>query len=112
MPKMVTIHANPDFENKRDETYQAIKKAPAKTVPYQTALENIRNSKGAYTIMPEKKDKAARINVELEDMDVHDLKVMMLSLGIKTSKKMKRSEVIQSIRTKLADVEIEVDDEE
>jgi len=110
MPKIVTIHANPDFEHKRDEEYKAIKLGGEKKVAFQTALENIRNSGGRFSIAPEKKDKAARINTDLEDMDTQDLKVMMLSLGIKTTKVMKRSEVITSIRTKLADVEI-VDDE-
>lgn len=112
MPKMVSIHANPVYENKRDPGYAAIKKAGSKKVPYQTALENIRNSEGRYAIEPEKRDKPQRINTELEDMSLDDLKVMMLSLGIKTQKVMKKSDVVTSIRTKLADVEIVEDDDE
>ena len=109
MPKLVKIHANPVYENKRDQEYQAIKKGGVLTVPYQTALENIRLSQGRFAIAPEKKEKPARINTELEEMSADDLKVMLLSLGIKTQKTMKKSDVITSIRTKLAGVEI-VDD--
>ncbi len=111
MPKMVEIHANPSFDNVRDQAYLEIKSKGVLKVSYQTALENIRLSGGRFAILPEKKDKAARINVDLEDMDLDDLKVMMLSLGVKTQKKMKRTDVITLIRTKMAEVEI-VDDEE
>lgn len=110
MPKLVTIHANPDFENKKDADYQAIKKAGPKVVWYQTALENIRLSEGRFQIQPEQTKKAARINTDLADMSLDDLKVMMLSLGSKTEKIMKKADVIALIRTKLAGVEI-VDDE-
>lgn len=110
MPKLVTIHANPNYENKNDLDYRTIKKAGPKVVCYQTALENIRLSEGRFTIQPEQTKKAARINTDLEEMSVDDLKVMMLSLGIKTQKTMKKSDVITSIRTKLETVEI-LDDE-
>lgn len=110
MPKMVSIYANPAYDKRNDPVYAAIKKSGSKKVPYQTALENIRNSEGRYAIEPEKRDKPQRINTELEDMTNDDLKVMLLSLGIKTEKKMKKSDVITSIRTKLADVEILEDD--
>lgn len=112
MPKLVTIQPNPDYDKKQDQEYQAIKKRGALTVPYQTALENIRLSQGRFSIAPEKKDKPARINVELEEMSMDDLKVMMLSLGIKTQKTMKKSEVITSIRTKMSAFEIVEDDDE
>lgn len=112
MPKLVTIHANPDYEQKNDKDYLAIKKAGPKVVWYQTALENIRLSEGRFQIQPEQTQKAARINTDLEDMDVNDLKVMMLSLGIKTQKTMKKSDVIKSIRGKLEGVEIVEDDAE
>tara|TARA_R110000851_G_scaffold308778_1_gene467897 strand:+ start:28882 stop:29223 length:342 start_codon:yes stop_codon:yes gene_type:complete len=112
MPKIVTITANPDFDKPRDQEFLAIKKAGPKKVSYQTAMENIRLSEGRYSIMPERDEKPKRINVELSDMSPQDLKVMLVSLGIKTEKKMKRSDVLTLIRKRLDDVEIEEDDAE
>lgn len=43
---------------------------------------------------------------QLEAMAMDELKVMLLSLGVKTQKQMMRSQVIQLIRAKLSDVEI------
>ncbi len=44
----------------------------------------------------------------LEDVSSEELKVMLVTLGIKTQKQMKRDDIIGLIRRKLA--EIEVDD--
>lgn len=112
MPKMVTIDASPLFDKKSDRDYVLIKKAGPKTVSYQTAIENIRLSGGRFAIVPEDK-KPTRINTELSDMSPNDLKVMMLSLGIKTEKKMKRSDVISLIKKKMDEVDIfDEDDQE
>lgn len=112
MPKIVTLEPNPEYDHKSSAEYIAIKKRGSFKVPHLTAIENIRMSKGMYSIAPEKKNKAQRINVDLEDMDPEDLKVMMLSLGVKTTKVMKRPDVIRLIRSKLEGVEIVEDDGE
>lgn len=111
MPKVVKLAPNPDYKAETAEdkaTFEAVKKRGKFDVSYVTAMENIRNSKGMLTvdyIEPE----AAPVPGprRLEDMDMDELKVMMLSLGIKTEKKMKRADVIGLIRSRMDEVEIE-----
>ncbi|MBT9385473.1 hypothetical protein KM176_16485 [Pseudooceanicola sp. CBS1P-1] len=116
MPKMVKIEANPDFKPNATQKaeYSAIEKAGAKTVTYQTAIHNIRHSGGMYRIQPEASATATAATVsapKLAEMDLQDLKLMMVSLGVKTEKQMKKSEVIKVIETKLAEIDIVDDDE-
>lgn len=110
MPKLVTIVKNPDFEIKHGDKaiYDAIK---PKVVSYQTALENIRLSKGMYMISTAKAEAPVGAAPRLEDMDIADLKVLMLQTGVKTDKQMTRSQVITLIRRKLESVEL-VEDQE
>lgn len=110
MPKTVTIVKNPNYEIKHGDKaiYDAIK---PKVVSYQTALENIRLSKGMYMISTAKPEPAASTAPRLEDMDLADLKVLMLQTGIKTEKQLTRSQVITLIRKKLEAVDL-VEDQE
>lgn len=108
MPKFVKVEANPAYKPKDAEdkaAFEAAKKAGAKELPYVTAGENIRNSGGMFRIAPDQPEVEAR-GPNLETMPIEDLKVMMLSLGIKTEKQMKRSDIVTLIRTKLDSVEI------
>lgn len=105
MPLMVTIVPNPDYPDKQSAAYKAA--VPVK-VTYIQAMENIHRSNGMYVIEPEAPKTMAPGPRALEDMGSEELKVMLVSLGIKTQKQMKRDDIIGLIRRKLA--EIEVDD--
>lgn len=112
MPKTVTLVKNPNFDAKGKSaadiaTYKAIKPI---TTSYQTALENMKNSGGMFMIKVEKADKAPSAVPTLEDMAIDDLKLMMVQLGVKTDKQLKRSEVITVIRKKMGEIDI-VEDE-
>ncbi|MFV1593278.1 hypothetical protein VWZ88_12520 [Phaeobacter sp. JH20_36] len=119
MPKMVKIGSNPDWRAKGEaathseqrENFKAIKAAGALEVSYQTALENIRQSGGMYRILPDQEPQKVKVETDLSDLSMQELKVMMLNLGVKTQKQMKRSEVIELIERKLDEVEI-LDDED
>lgn len=110
MPITVTIIKNPEFDVKHGDKaiYDAIK---PKEVPYQTALENVRNSRGMYMIQAAATPKATSSAPALEDMALADLKVLMLQTGVKTDKAMTRAQVITVIRKKLEAVNITEDDE-
>lgn len=118
MPKMVKIGPNPDWRatgeanthGQQRDVFNAIKAAGAIKVSYQTALENIRNTGGMYRIMPEEEPQKVKVDTDLNDLSMQELKVMMLNLGVKTQKQMKRSEVVALIEKKLDEVSI-VDDE-
>lgn len=107
MPAIVSIKPNPNYKpSKEDEAaFEAVKKKGTIAVPYQTALENVRNSKGMYAIEKQKAD-APPGAPDLDDMSNGDLKIMMLSLGVKTDKQMRRDSVIALIRRKLEEVNI------
>lgn len=118
MPHMVMIEPNPDFvKGKQGEALEAAKalyadakRVGAKTVPYVSALGSVRRSKGLYKLKEITKKVAPVETRRIEDMDLAELKVMMLTLGIKTEKKMKRSDVEALIHRKMAEVDIVEDD--
>lgn len=117
MPKMVKIGPNPDWRAAGQpagaaEVMKAIKDAGPIEVPYLTALENIKTSGGMYRVLPESEPVKVKVDTDLNDLSSQELKVMMLNLGVKTSKQMKRSEVIAVIEKKLDEVEIADDEEE
>lgn len=108
MPKMVTMVPNPDYKPSTAAEKAAFDKAQPFVVSFIQAMENIQLSKGMYMIQPEAAKTVAPGPRALEDMSSEELKVMLVSLGIKTQKQMKRDDIIGLIRRKLA--EIEVDD--
>lgn len=112
MPKMVRMEVNPDYTPGNPEdaaTFKALQKAgaPKNPLPYVTGLENIRNSRGMLRLKTEGQRTGVKIETNLEDMSIEQLKVMMLAAGATPTKKaMTRDEVIQTIRTKLAALEV------
>lgn len=113
MPKFVKIAPNPDYRPKDADDRKAFdqaKKKGAQNVAYVTATENIRNSGGMFQIVAQKAPAAEIPKPKLSDMSNEELKIMLLSLGIKTEKQMRRSEIITLIERKLDAVEV-VDDE-
>lgn len=108
MPKMVICKPDPAYKPKDDADraqYEAAKKKGPVAVSYQTGLENVRRSGGMYKI-EESKGPAKPQLPDLESIDIADLKVMMLSLGIKTEKVMKKTDIIRLIRNRLEKVEV------
>lgn len=109
MPKMVKLAANPAYKAVSDEDKALLKTIKAKgpvEYDYVTAMENIENSRGLYVIVPEVEAAQSMAPRRLEDMSLEELKVMMLSLGIKTEKQMRRSDVERLVRAKMSEIDI------
>ena len=110
MPNTAIIEVNPDFKpTGKDETEQfaIAKKMGEKEVTYTTAVEAVQNSNGMYrlkSIIPD--DKGQAPVQRLEDKPIDELKVMMLSLGIKTEKQMKKSDIVMLIQKKLDEIDV------
>lgn len=108
MPKLVKVAASDDYKPANAEAkaaYEAAKKAGVKSMPYVTAMENIKLSDGMFKIVAE--EQALSVSVQsLEDKSNEELKVMLVSLGIKTEKQMRRPDIIRLIRSKLEDIEV------
>lgn len=116
MPRMVKLTPNPAFvpaDAAQKAVFEKIKKDPIKTVPYITAVQNVRLSGGMFKIdagtMPQPEGMVDE-GPDLEKMTVGQLKVMLASLGIKTEKKMKRVDMIGLIQRKLDEIEVEDDE--
>lgn len=113
MPQMVKLAANPAFKETAEtkDAYAHAKKQGQMLVDYVTAIENVQNSNGMYAIVPEGPVAPTPMAPRsLDDMDLTELKVMMLSLGIKTDKQMKKGDVIRLIKAKMEEIDI-VEDE-
>lgn len=113
MPQMVKLAANKAFKTTRETEadYALAKKQGEVLVDYVTAMENIQNSGGMYAIVPEGPVAPSPMAPRsLDDMDLTELKVMMLSLGIKTEKQMKKADVVRLIKAKMEEIDI-VEDE-
>lgn len=116
MPDMVTITVNPDYKpdpkHLADKTqFELAKELGDREVSYSTAVEAVQNSKGLYKI----KDQAAGIvvtpSVWHAGKSNQELLAMMVGLGVKTEKQMKRSDIIALIEKKLGEIEVEDDTE-
>lgn len=113
MPQMVTITVNKSFKPEgaaEKEQFEVAKKLGDKEVAYATAVEAVANSRGMYEI---KEDKSVFVTPSVwhADKSNEDLKIMLLGLGIKTEKQMRRSDIIGLIEKKAAEIEV-VDDTE
>lgn len=109
MPKMVKLAANPAFKPATDADKAALAAAKAKgpvEYDYVTAMENVANGNSLYVIVPDVAETQSMAPRRLEDMSLEELKVMMLSLGIKTEKQMRRADVERLIRSRMAEIDI------
>lgn len=111
MPHEVTITVNKDFKPSgpaEKAQFEEAKTIGDKKVSYQTAIEAVRNSRGLYEI----KDEGGVIvtpSVWHAGKSNQELLAMLLGLGVKTEKQMKKSEIIGLIEKKLGEVEVEDD---
>lgn len=111
MPQMVKIELNPDFKSddaKIQAAYNDLKKSkpPTLEVSYLTAKENVALSGGMYRIAADR-PKGVKANPRaLEDMDSEELKLILVSMGIKTQKQMRRDDVIRLVSKKMDEIEI------
>jgi hypothetical protein len=112
MPEMVKVDVNPEYRPSVGEkaAFEAAKKAGIVEMPYVTAMENIVHSNGMYRLATVIEPDAAAKPRRLDEMPNDELKLMMLNLGIKTDKQMKRSDIIRLIQTRLDAVEVLDDD--
>lgn len=121
MPTMVTLEPNPLFLAGKDKDgyvqankaayAEAVKRGPFE-VEYSTALDNIALSRGMYRLAvadPAKDETPVR---KLEEYTNDELKLALVSMGIKTEKQMKRNDIIDLIYKKMGEIEIVGDDDE
>lgn len=115
MPKLVELEVNPEFKPATDEEREALRAMKARKfrpTAYVTARENIRFSRGMLRIKPAAPKGTVKIETNLDDMPNDQLMLMMLSLGVKpTKKQMIRQDIITVIRNKVAEIEV-IDAEE
>ena len=116
MPTEMKLKVNPAFkpESKEDkDQFEVAKKVGDKVVTYQTAVEAVRLSKGMYKMEAIPESPVA----DIPKTDWHEgksnteLLAMLVSMGIRTEKQMKRSEIVSLIEKKLGDT-VEVIDED
>jgi hypothetical protein len=111
MPKYVYLDINPAYKPRTDEDkakFESMRKnfRNNRPVAIVTAAENVRLSKGMLRVRPDARQ-SIPAPTALEELPTEQLKVMMLTAGITPSKKqMTREEVIRSIRTKMASIEV------
>lgn len=107
MPQMMKIEVNPEYKATTPADKEQLELAKSKgdlEVTYQTGVEAIKLSKGLYR---QKEEEAAVLPVaRLEDKSIEELKVMLVGLGIKTEKQMKRTDIIGLIQRKLDEIEV------
>lgn len=114
MPKSIKIGPNdlyrlpPDATPEQKAAWKAIKEERPRVVPYVTAMENIQNSGNMYRtiIEPDEGEMLVPGPRRLEDYSIEELKVMLVSLGIKTAKQMRRADIVDLVRRKLDEIEV------
>lgn len=118
MPKTIMVGPNDNFRlpptatPEQKAAWEKIKGERPRMLPYVTAMENITRSGNMYrTIVEDPMEPMAPGPRLLDDYGMDELKVMLVSLGIKTEKQMKKADVLRLIRSRLDEVEI-VDDED
>lgn len=113
MPKMVKLAAAKGYKAKNPQQsaeYDAIKKHGIREYDYVTAMENITNSGGMFEIVTEEAPVEVPIPRSVDDMSNDELKLAMLTLGIKTEKRMKRTDMILLVKSRMMEIDVEVDD--
>ena len=120
MPAMAIIEVDPAYKPGTPddrEQLEIAKRMGPREVEYQTALENVQNSRGMYRIKPDTSTRPVDLPPatvpfgRLEDRSNEDLKLMLVQLGVRTEKQMRRSDIIRLINMKLEAVEILPEDD-
>jgi hypothetical protein len=121
MPTEVMIEADPTFligekakkrtQRERDAHAEAVKAGPLK-VDYSVALDNMAMSGGMYRLVQAETERNEVPVRKIEEYANDELKIMLVSLGIKTEKVMKRGDIIDLIYKKMGEIDIVGDDEE
>lgn len=97
------------------EEYKAAARAGAKSVPWVTAMEALKNGKGLYEMAAEPR---AEVDVKvggtrIEDLDNNELRLMAMRSGKTLRKKSyKRSELIAIVKDSLEAIAVVDDDSE
>lgn len=97
-----------------EQEWNAAVKAGSPSVPYVTALEALKQSRGLYEIEPEKKPEVELKvgGLTVSQMGPAELKLMAVHLGCTIRKKnIKLSELRKLVTDKLEAVEVEDDDD-
>jgi len=108
MPATMKIGPNPGYTptNEDKAVYDEVVRRGVIELDTATAMENIVNAKGLYVVIEQEAEPNTVAPRRLEDMTLDELKIMMLSLGIKTEKQMKRTDVERLIRSRMAEIDI------
>ena len=125
MPKTVNLRINPNFLRQfakptasQEKAYAAAKDLASRlprslmNVDLTTATENIARSEGIYEIVPEEPSTPvpSDATVRLEDMPNDELLLLSYRLGATpTGKKVPRQKLVEYVRRKLSDMEVEGD---
>jgi hypothetical protein len=119
--KMVRVGPNPTYKLPKDPEaakvakplWEQIKGERPKTLPYVTAMENLRNSGGMYAILPEAAPATSSPGVRMpEEMTADELKLTALQLGVDLTKPMKKADLVKTVRLAMDKVQLLVDDSE
>ena len=118
--KMVDIQPVPEPKSFKDVKFTKIEWEGAAKLgkircPYVTAMENIRQSKGLYQIVP---DKLPEVELKvgglsLDEMSNVELKLLALKMGVTIRKKnISRSDLVGLVKSKMDEIEVTDDEEE
>lgn len=113
MPTMVKLAAAKGYKPgnaEQEAAYSAAKRAGPKDYDYVTEMENIRNSGGMYEILTDQAPVEVPLPRSVDDMSNDELKLAMVTLGIKTEKKMKRTDMITIVKSRMREIDVEVDE--
>lgn len=116
--KIVRVGPNPGYKLPKDASsevkaaWAAIQKAIPLSLPYVSAMENVRNSGGMYAILPDVVVPSASAVRMPEEMQSDELKLTALQLGIDLRKPMKKADLVAAVRKAMDAVQFLDDDSE
>lgn len=116
MAKIVRIGPTPNFKPSKEQvdTWAKIKGENPKSLPYVSAMENVKLSGGMYSLLPDAAEgPAPGVAIRMpEEMSRDELTLTALQLGVDMSRKqMKKAEIIAAVRQKM-DAVVLLDDED
>ncbi len=115
--KLPALKANPSQEDKDawnalKASWAAVKESRIMSLPYVTAMENLRLSGGMYAILPDAAPVATASAIRLpEEMTADELKLTALQLGVDLRKPMKKADLITAVRKAMDAVQLMDDDD-